>query len=124
MSQRVAGFLVVLLLMFSGEILGQENIKGVATYLEKKDNFFIKSKTPQVKSFSHRFMVDSTNSASQKFIFLNPVPGSYHYSHLGFFCKQELQLEKTITLPLRFRLGSLDYVNYMEQKPNAVKPGR
>ena len=37
-------------------------------------------------------------------------------THFGFFCRRELELEKTIRLPLRFRQGSLEYCNRLEGK--------
>ena len=44
-----------------------------------------------------------------------PEP-DYYTRHFGFFCRKELQLEKITTVPFRFRLGNLDYVNRLEGK--------
>jgi len=57
---------------------------------------------------------------------LNPiniktVPANYYTQHLSFFCKKELQIQKTTGLNLFFRLGNKEYVDYLERKPNAVK---
>jgi hypothetical protein len=52
--------------------------------------------------------------------FTNPVKISDYVSTLGVICRQEIKLDKITPLPVRFRLGSLDYVNWMERKPNTI----
>jgi len=49
------------------------------------------------------------------------IPANYYLKQLGPVCRQELRVQKSTGLNLFFRLGSKDYVDYMEQKPNAKK---
>ena len=52
---------------------------------------------------------------------LVPVISSNFYTqNFGFFCKKELQLEKITKVPFKFRLGSVQQVDWMEGKPNTV----
>ena len=46
----------------------------------------------------------------------------FYFDRLSFFCWQEYKFEKYSKIPLRVRVGSLDYTNYLEKKLNAVKP--
>ena len=43
-------------------------------------------------------------------------------SGLGFFCRQELKLDKQTAVPVRFRLGGMQQTDWLESKPNAQKP--
>lgn len=51
-----------------------------------------------------------------KATFSSIIPGNYVTCNYGFFCRQELKIEKATSIPLRFRLGSLEQVNYYEGK--------
>ena len=44
------------------------------------------------------------------------VSGDYYNRQLGFVCKKEWRMEKATHIPLRLRLGSLDYCNMLEGK--------
>jgi len=44
------------------------------------------------------------------------ISNNFYTQHFGFFCQQELKLEKVSGLPLRIRLGSLEQCNRIEGK--------
>ncbi len=41
---------------------------------------------------------------------------NFYVKNLGFFCKQELKFEAATGIPFKFRLGSVQYCDWMEGK--------
>ena len=48
------------------------------------------------------------------------IPSGFAVTQLGFFCKKELHFEQVTKIPLRFRLGSINFCNRMEGKINSA----
>jgi hypothetical protein len=76
------------------------------------DNFKKYYKQPKQDS------LQKINILSISSINLTSIPSNFYTCNFGFFCKKELQFEKTTKIPLRLRLGSLQYNDYLEGKPN------
>lgn len=111
-------FPVLFLLMFSATGFSQRktlniwNMDRDSTHSVNKSPSFI---LPSVKMLEKK----SKNLAISEFSGMNA-----YTMGLGFFCKKELQLDKVTPLAIRIRLGSLEYVNWLERKPNALNNRR
>jgi hypothetical protein len=44
------------------------------------------------------------------------ISPTFYCDNFGFFCKQEIKIQKLIKFPFKFRLGSVQYVDYLEGK--------
>jgi hypothetical protein len=85
------------------------------------------------KSFGE---LKTSKMMSPNFLFLNPLSFNFFTNnlkkdddntslvckpykgkaHTAFFCRMEDKLERKVKLPVRMRLGTLDYVDQLEQK--------
>jgi hypothetical protein len=71
-----------------------------------------------------RPVADSSKVMPARTAIPRPLPSIKYnyYQSLGAACKVELKLEQATRVPFRFRLGSLQQTDYLEQKPNAQRP--
>jgi len=75
---------------------------------------------------SFLFFMISLGSAAQKTLVvqatiaptinIKTVPPGLCTQNLSFFCRQEVKLQKASRLPVYIRLGTKDYVDYLERK--------
>ncbi len=52
---------------------------------------------------------------------LRVLAADYYSNNLPFFCKKELQIQKVIKVPFKFRIGSVEEVDKLEGK-HLVRP--
>lgn len=44
------------------------------------------------------------------------LPGNFYAKQLPFFCNKELQVQKAVGFPVKFRIGSVEYCDRLEGK--------
>lgn len=121
MRQRISFFLVVFLLMFGTGSFAQDKYS-FCLRPDQKD--LVLRNDTRIFFTKNQLLYDQYKQGeilSTAYV-AKPVAANYYTRFMGLFCRKEWQLEKAVSLPLRFRLGSLEYVNWMEGKPNTIKP--
>jgi hypothetical protein len=124
MPQRGFCFVVVLLLFFSVKSFSQRTARVYPKYGIDSVHLILKKGLGnfQDRGFQTGYNLwrdDSLKKVRQ--LSKIPLEKNFYARNLSFFCRQELKLEKTISIPFRFRLGSVEYVDYLEKKPNAIR---
>jgi hypothetical protein len=125
MWQRSHKIIVVLVFfIFSGSLNAQENILrlGNQQLLRQKNNdneIWMKFSPNEVKYTTRNFyLLNCSEPPTDEIRSFAPNIRYYYTQSLGFICRQELKLDRLSSLKFRLRLGSLDYVNRLEGKPN------
>ena len=97
------------------QITGATNLQGVQLLKTQLNELSHDLKfSEQIQQFTFQENQKNTFNIMEKK--QQQIPAAYAYKDLAFFCKIEVQLEKAVKLPVKFRLGSVDYVDYLEGK--------
>ena len=132
-SQRAYQILVVFVLILPRTILSQQQMPLFAQkipHILKAVGGCDEKQVQTNNGYIDAFFVDK--GIVRPITLIPPLPfkiavvgANLAIQNLPFFCKKEFLFEKNTSVPLRVRLGSLDYVNKLEGKENhlSVVPG-
>lgn len=131
MRERRISFIVVSLLLFKFSLQAQTfQVKNPVSLVEKQSIMHKLGNSFPASSITSDSLIQGSHKKLKNFFPLAPFSGispdffANSNAPTAFFCRQELKLEKALGVPFRFRLGSVEYVNYLENKPNAFNPAR
>jgi hypothetical protein len=83
-------------------------------------SFFFWATLLNVGKAAAQLHVQPLQDSLPKSVSIRVLPQNFYNKGLSFFCQKELQLQKITSLPVFIRLGSKEYVDYLERKPNAA----
>lgn len=106
---KICGFILFLILssLFS-------SAQATTSLKLNYNTFLLKNKLNPSDTANHTMPLSALFTYRQN---LNsPVSENFSTCTYGFFCREELKIEKVTKIPVRFRLGSLEQCNYYEGK--------
>lgn len=115
--QRFYKFLVVFFLMTSSKIYGQSILPAVQPIFSLNGKKVQPSPLRLALFEGPQLSLTApprTNISPETT--LQPVHPDYYVRHFGVMCKAEYKLEKKTGIPLRFRVGTQEYVDRLEGK--------
>jgi hypothetical protein len=62
------------------------------------------------------FVVQLNSSVIKQSILSNQLPKDFYAKQLPFFCRKELQVQKAVGIPIKFRVGSVEDCDKLEGK--------
>lgn len=72
---------------------------------------------------AHRLLLPtpSTHPADVTELTAPAMPTAYRFQELGIFCQWEVHIERAARLPVKFRLGEVQYVERLEGKGRVIE---
>lgn len=114
MTDRYLGIWMAFFLLFAVNF-GQAQQVSLQTELEKMHRYPAIYLDPGAAALSIHTLQEQAEIQGQSIYLADPV------KHLAFFCRLEVMSDRKTRIPVRVRLGTVDYVDMLERKrPGAL----